>query len=88
MGRRRASTELEVTEYVKDERVRIVSDAGGAVWDTVFTTEDQGGGTSLVMHMEARPHTFLARFFTPLMARSVEKAVGADMDAVKAHLES
>ena len=36
MGRE-ASTELEVTEYVENERVRIVSEAGGALWDTVFT---------------------------------------------------
>ncbi|MCE2540939.1 MAG: SRPBCC family protein [Acidobacteria bacterium] len=33
MGRE-ASTELEVTEYVENERVRIVSEAGGALWDT------------------------------------------------------
>ena len=37
MGRREASTELKVTEYVPNERVRLVSDAGGTIWDTVFT---------------------------------------------------
>ena len=42
MGRE-ASTELEVTEYVENERVRIVSEAGGALWDTVFTVVRRTG---------------------------------------------
>ena len=37
MRGREATTELEVTEYVANERVRFVSDAGGTIWDTVFT---------------------------------------------------
>lgn len=41
-----ASTELEVTEYVENDRVRIVSEAGGAVWDTVFTVSPAGAARS------------------------------------------
>ena len=90
MGSRRATTELEVTEYVQDERVRFVSDAGGTVWDTVFTVEPDpdGGGTRLLMVMEARPHTFVARLTTPLMKRVIAKAIAADLDAVKAYAEA
>ena len=87
VGKRRASTELEVTEYVPNERVRLVSEAGGAVWDTVFTTEPDGDGTALTMVMEARPKNLLSRLFTPLIARTVDKGVQADMDALKSHLE-
>lgn len=43
---REASTELEVTEFVEDHRIRLVSDAHGTVRDTVFTVRPGGeGGT-------------------------------------------
>ncbi len=90
MRGREASTELEVTEYVKDERVRMVSDAGGTIWDSVFTltpTED-GRGTRLDLVMEARPQRLLARFFVPLTKGVVAKAVAGDMEAVKAYIEN
>ena len=52
MNGREASTELEVTEHVENDHVRIVSDAGGAIWDTVFTVSPSGKGTELTMVME------------------------------------
>lgn len=86
MGRE-ASTELEVTEYVENERVRIVSEAGGALWDTVFTVAPDGEGTGLKMVMEARPQTTSARMTMPLVLGMVRTAVEKDMDAVKAFCE-
>ena len=89
MGKREATTELEVTEFVRNERVRMVSDAGGTVWDSVFTVtpEGDGGGTRLDLVMEARPYRFISRLFVPLMKGAVAKAVVGDMDALKAWLE-
>ena len=89
MRGREAVTELEVTEYVKDERVRMVSDVGGTVWDSVFTVTPtgDGGATELELVMEARPHRLMARFFVPLTKGIVAKAIAGDMDAVKAYLE-
>lgn len=87
-GKREAANDLEVTEYVEDRRVRFVSDAGGTVWDTVFEVEAAGGGTTLEMAMDARPHTLLARLVTPLMKGVVRRAIAKDMDAVKAYCES
>ena len=86
MGRE-ASTELEVTEYVENERVRIVSEAGGALWDTVFTVARDGKGTELKMVMEARPQTLSARMTVPLIIGTVQKAVEQDMDAIKSFCE-
>ena len=86
MGRE-ASTELEVTEYVENERVRIVSEAGGALWDTVFTVAPDGEGTALKMVMDARPQTLSARMTVPLILGTVQKAVEEDMDAVKSFCE-
>ena len=90
MGSREAATELEVTEYVKNERVRMVSDAGGTIWDSVFTVTPtgDGGATELQLVMEARPYRLLARVVVPLTKRIVAKAVTGDMDAVKAYLEN
>lgn len=89
MGKREATTELEVTEYVRNERVRMVSDAGGTIWDSVFTVtpEGDGPGTRLELVMEARPYRLMSRLFVPLMKGAVAKAVAGDMDALKAWLE-
>ena len=89
MRGREAATELEVTEYVKNEHIRIVSKAGGTVWDSVFTVTPAGDGrgTRLDLVMEARPCRLLARVFVPLTKGIVAKAVAGDMDAVKAYLE-
>ena len=86
MGRE-ASTELEVTEYVENERVRIASEAGGALWDTVFTVAPDGEGTELKMVMDATPRTMGARTTLPLVIGAVQKAVEQDMDSVKAFCE-
>jgi uncharacterized membrane protein len=87
MRGREASTELEVTEYVQDERVRLVSDAGGTVWDTVFTVQASGSGTELSMVMDARPYKLTARVVNPMISRMLTKALETDMDAVKAYCE-
>ena len=90
MGGRKASTVLEVTEYVPDERVRFVSDQGGTIWDTIFTVQPgaDGRGTRLDMVMEARPYKLVARLVTPLMKGVVAKAIATDLDAVKAYTEA
>ena len=82
-----ASTELEVTEYVENERVRMVSEAGGALWDTVFTTAPDGEGTALDMVMDAQPRSENARTMLPFIIGVVRKAVEQDMDAVKTFCE-
>ena len=91
MRGREASTVLEVTEYVRNERVRMVADAGGTVWDSLFTVAGVGEGDGervrLELVMEARPYRLMARLLVPLMRRVVAKAVEGDMDAVKGWCE-
>lgn len=89
MRGREATTELEVAEFVKNERVRMISDAGGTIWDTVFTVApgENGRGTRLDMVMEARPHRFMAKLAGPLMKGMIAKAIGEDLDAIKAYCE-
>lgn len=88
MGKREVSNELEVTEYVANDRVRIVTDSHGAIWDTLFSVQERDGGTELAMVMDGRPYTFLQRLLVPLMSGMVRKAVVADMNAVKQYCES
>lgn len=85
MGSKPATTVLEVTEYVENERIRFVTDAGGTIWDTVMDVRPsvQPGVTELSMVMDARPHKLLAKVMTPLIMGMVGKAVKADMDRVK-----
>lgn len=89
MRSREATTEIEVTEFVANERVRMVSDEGGTIWDTVFTVNPlgDGRGTRLDMVMDARPYRILSRLMAPLIKGVVTKAIAADMDAVKAYCE-
>jgi len=90
MRGREATTELEVTEYVENDRVRMVADEGGSVWDTVFTVQSQGEGqgTQLELAMEAVPHKLAARVLNPLTKSIVRRAIEGDMDAVKVYCES
>ena len=87
MGKRKASTVLEVTEYEENERIRLASDAGGTIWDSVFTVREEGDQTALELTMEARPYKLLAKLMMPLMKGILNKALAADMDAVKAYCE-
>ena len=89
MGGRKATADLHVTEFVANERVRLVSDEGGTVWDTVFSVSPvaDGRATRLDMVMDARPHRLMARLMVPLMKNVVARAIAADLDAVKSYAE-
>jgi len=87
MGKRKATTELEVTEYVENESIRLVADAGGTIWDTIFKMEAQGAATHLTMTMESRPHKLLAKLMNPLIGPMIKGADGKDLDAIKAFCE-
>ncbi len=87
MGRE-ASTILEVTEYVDNERVRLVSDEGGTIWDSVFAVRPVDGGTELTLVMDAAPYTFKSRIITPIMKFVIRMGLVKDMDAVKEYCES
>mgnify|MGYP001812604994 CR=1 FL=1 len=87
MGKREATTELEVREYEPPNVVRMVSDAGGTVWDTTFRLTGTAARTVLSMEMDAIPHKLPARLSLPLIGRVVAKAIETDMDAVKAYCE-
>jgi hypothetical protein len=87
MNGQRSQTTLELTEYVDNELVRFVSDAGGTIWDTAMQVAEKESGTELRMVMDARPYKLMARVITPLMRGMVSKALVSDLDALKVRCE-
>lgn len=84
---REAATELEVTEFVENDHIRIVSDTQGTIWDSLFTVSKKESGCELTLEMEARPYKFFSKIMTPLMKGFISKALERDMDAVKEYCE-
>jgi carbon monoxide dehydrogenase subunit G len=88
MGKREVSSELEVKDLVTNERVRMVSDQGGTVWDSVFKVTPAGdGATELTLVMDANAYKLAAKIFNPLIKGMIRKAIEKDLDAVKAYCE-
>ena len=88
MGKSEHVTELDVTEYVENERARMVADSHGTVWDTVFTTQPEDGKTRLEIHMDARPHKLLPKLMNPLMKGFFKKGIEKHMQSFREYCES
>jgi len=87
MNGKETTMEFEVTEYVKNERVRIVNETHGTIWDSLFTLAPSNGSTTLTMRMETRSLRLLPRLLMPLVCLFIKKAVEKDIDAVKTFCE-
>lgn len=87
MGRRKGSSTLEVTEYDRPNRIRLVSDQGGVRWDTTFSYLTTEAGTDLHMVMDIKPQSWFGRFTARTARGIVTKALEADLDAVATHFE-
>jgi carbon monoxide dehydrogenase subunit G len=87
MKGKEAMTELEVTEFVENDRVRMVTNSHGAVWNSVFTVKRVDGHTELTLAMDARPHKFMQKMMIPMIKGMISKALEKDMDAVKTYCE-
>jgi len=81
------TTELEVTELVNNDRVRLIADSHGTVWDSIFQVGRAGNGTALTLTMEARSRGLIPRVMTRLIRGMVQRALEADMNAVKLYCE-
>ena len=88
MNGREQSVDLEVTEYIANDRVRMVSDAGGTIWDSLFSVSQVAHIVELKLQMEIRPYRLFARIMNVLIRQMVVKGVESDMEAVKTFCES
>jgi hypothetical protein len=87
MGKREATTDLEITECVDNEHVRFVSDAGGAIWDTIYSVSTVDGRTRMGVVIDARPYKLMTRIMIPFIKGMVGKFMAKDMDAVTAYCD-
>lgn len=88
MGKREASTVLEMTEYEPNSHLRFVSDEGGTIWDTLFEVKPLDDGiTGLTLEMDARPYKLMPRLILPLILGVIGKAVEDDVDGTVALCE-
>ena len=87
MKGREVSSTIEVTEYNPNESVRFVSDEGGTVWDTLFTTAASDNETTMTMNMQALPYKLFAKLLTPFIMGMISKAIEQDMLALKEFCE-
>jgi hypothetical protein len=88
MGKREGQSDLEVTEYSAPDHIRLVSDQGGVIWDTIYTVRDLGeGATELKLEMDSRPYRLVPKFILPIVLLMIKKFVEKDMDRVKEYCE-
>ena len=88
MRGKEATTELEVTEWVRNDHVRLVADTHGTVWDSVFAVREEQGATVLTLTMNAIAHGLIPKLMVNFIIRGMlQKALEGDMDAVKAFCE-
>ena len=76
MHGKEASTVLEVTEYVENQRTRLVADSHGTVWDSVFEVREEGGATVLTLTMDAKAYKLLPKLMNPLICGMIRESGG------------
>jgi hypothetical protein len=73
--------------YIENERIRIVNETHGTLWDSIFTVASDDGVTMLTMLMDATTNRFLPKLVLALVCLLIRKAVEKDIDGVKALCE-
>ena len=86
-GKGELVSELEVTEYAPPERIRFVTENHGTVWDTGFAVHRRGGGSQLVVTMNARPSRLLPKILNPLMKPLFASGIRKHVKALAADCE-
>ena len=92
MGKKQIETELEVTEAVENHSIRFVSDAGGTIWDTVYTCHPEGSpagsSTRLDIDMEARAYKLLPKLMNRFIIPMVRKGMAKHLEDLRAYCEA
>lgn len=87
--------EFEITEYVKNERVRLVSEQEGIIRDTLFIVsksselaEGNSSTTHLTLELQTKSQNLLGRLTGNKGSAEAEAALRRDLELVKAYCES
>ena len=87
MQGKQAVTELEVTEYVENEHIRLEANSHGTIWDSLFSVSEHAGVTTLTLTMHAHAYKLLARVLNFLIQGMIKKEVAKDLEQVKTYCE-
>lgn len=82
MNGREQTLEIEVTKLMDNKRVRMISDAGGTIGDTLFRVSGTPATVTLGMTMKIQLDQMVAKLVTSLIRGLVLKGVKTDMDTV------
>ena len=82
------SFDQEVTAYEPVRLVRMINTTHGVLWESTFEVQPQGAAATLTLTMSAATGNPLKKIMMRLIARMVQRALDADMDAVKRYVES
>jgi len=88
MNKRKSITTLEVTEFVRNESIRIISVAGGTTWDSLFSIKQEENHVKLTLEMEARAHHIFAKIMNHFIKGMLQKALNDDLNSVKEYCEN
>jgi uncharacterized protein YndB with AHSA1/START domain len=87
-GKKEMPTDLEVTEFEDNVRMRCVADTHGTIWDTLFEVTPTAKGAELRLTMDATPQKLLAKVMVPIMQGLFKKGMVGHLDSVAAYCES
>ena len=82
-----SKTELEVTEYVENDHIRMVAESHGSVWDSVFVVKADATQNELKLIMDAKGQHLLPKLMNFLLQKLYQKGLEKHMDAVKLYCE-
>jgi carbon monoxide dehydrogenase subunit G len=83
-----ATTDLEITECVANERIRMVADSHGTIWDTLFAVKEVATGTELTLTMDAKAHQVVAKLMNAMVMPAIRGVIETDLDSVKQYCEA
>ena len=87
MKGKEVTTELEVIEYVENDRCRIVSNTHGTIWDSIMTVKQVDGFTLLTLTMDANTKGIINKIIKYMISGMLKKAIEKDLDGIKVYCE-
>ena len=90
MFKKECTEEMEINEFVPNERYATVAGSHGCTYRAEFVFTPEGGGTLVAMNFESTAHTFMAKIMSVMfkfMTGTMVKCVQRDLECIKKHAE-
>ena len=88
MGKKEFVSDLEITEFEPGQRVRMVTENHGTVWDTLFVLTPEGAGSLLEVEMDARAQKLMPRLLNPIFKGLFRRGLVKHFDVFAAWCEA